>query len=190
MSGYPDDPRGPDDRDGTDRREARDERTVSAARAATSVPGLFLILNGLLGLLLAGLSVPLVIQPELPIKFARDMVANQPPGPDRQELEQKLDDAEREIQQNRGAAQIQNALQVGLLAVCNLLAVLGGFAMRSLGSYGLSMTGAIVSIVPIVTGCCCTGCPFGLWALVVLVRPEVKAGFAAKRGAPASPDSY
>jgi hypothetical protein len=187
MSGYSDEPREFDDRD--DRRGGgRDEQTVAAARAAIAAPAIFIILNGLLGLALAAiLSVPMVFQPEMFIKMLRDMVAQQPQGPDRQDAEKKLDDAEKQIQQNRAATQIQNAVQLGVLAVGNLLAVLGGFAMRSLGSYGLGMTGAIVSVIPCVTGCCCTGMPFGIWALVVLLRPEVKAGYAAKRRLAASP---
>lgn len=194
MSGYSDDPRDRDDRDydrDDDRQGRNPEQTLAAARGAVAVPGLFLILNGLFGLLVVAIfSVPMVFQPELYIKTMRDFVAQQPAGPQRQDMERQLDDAEKQIQQNRTAIQIQNAVQLGILAVGNLLALLGGFAMRALGSYGLSMTGAIVSIIPVVTGCCCTGMPLGIWALVVLLRPEVKAGFAAKRRLGRSPDSY
>ena len=190
MSGYPDDREydRDDDRDGRDRDRGNPDR---AARAATAAPGTFLILNGLFGLVcVAGLSVPMVFQPELLIKVLRDAIAQQPNGPERRDAEQKVDDAEKEIQQNRVAGQIQNAIQLGVLGIGNLLAVLAGFAMRGLGSYGLSVTGAVVSIIPILTGCCCTGFPFGVWALVVLMRPEVKAGFAARRRASQSPDAY
>lgn len=198
MSGFPDDARDDyddrdqrDDRD-PDRRGGGDEQTVARARAQVGAPGVFLILNGLLGLVVAAvLFVPMVLQPEMIIKVARDMVVQQPPGPDRQRSEQQLDDAEKQIQQNKTATQIQNAIQLGLVAVASLLAAVGGFAMRSLGNYGLSITGAVVSIIPCLTGCCCTGLPFGVWALVVLVRPEVKAGYAAKRRLAAAPsDRY
>ena len=161
------------------------------ARSATAAPGTLLLLNGLFGLVVVAiLSVPMIFQPEMMVKFARDMVAQQPQGQERQDAEKQLDDADKQIQQDRAAIQIKNALQLSIPAVFNLLAVLGGLAMRSLGSYGMSMTGAIVSIIPVVTGCCCTGMPFGLWALVVLMRPEVKAGFAARRRASFSPDKY
>ena len=197
MSGYPDDrdrDRDDPDRDARERDRGnpdRDALAFATARAATAAPGCFLILNGLFGLLcVAILSVPMIFQPDMMIKAMRDMVVQQPPGPDRQDAEQKLDDAEKQLQQNRAATQIQNGVQLGILAIGNLLAVLGGFAMRALGSYGLSMAGAVVSIIPMVTGCCCTGCVFGLWGLMVLMRPEVKAGFAAKRRASYSPDPY
>jgi hypothetical protein len=185
MSGYRDDP------DRPDRERGDDEREIASARAATAVPGMFLILNGLFGfVVVAILSVPMVFQPELLIKFARDMVAQQPQGQQRQDMEKEVDDAEKELQQNRAPMQLRNAIELGIFAVGNLLAVLSGLAMRALGSYGLSMTGAIVSIVPMVTGCCCTGILFGLWALIVLMRPEVKAGYAARRRTSFSPDKY
>jgi hypothetical protein len=188
MSGYPDDR----DRDDPDRDErerdrdrgdgARDERAVATARAATSAPGTFLILNGLFGMVVAAaLSVPMIFQPEMIVQFARDMVANQPQGQQRKDTEDKLDEQEKFIQQNRVAVQIENAIKLGILAAGSLIGVVGGFAMRSLGSYWLSMTGSIVSIIPCITGCCCTGIPFGIWALVVLVRQDVKDGFAARR---------
>jgi hypothetical protein len=185
MSGYP------DDRDRPDRDRGDDEREIAAARAATAVPGTFLMLNGLFGLVfVAILSDPMIFQPEMLIQSLRDLAAQQPQGKERQDMEKKIDEAEQNIKQNRGAMQIQNTIQLGILAVGNLLAVIGGLAMRALGSYGLSVTGSLVSVLPIVTGCCCTGIPFGLWALVVLMRPEVKAGYAARRRASFSPDRY
>ena len=192
MSGYPDDRDRDDRRDDPDRDERerdrdrgddpRDARTVATARAATSAPGTFLILNGLFGMVVAAaLSVPMIFQPEMIVQFARDMVANQPQGQQRKDTEAKLDEQEKFIQQNRVAVQIENTIKLGILAVGSLIGAVGGFAMRSLGSYWLSMTGAIVTIIPCITGCCCTGIPFGIWALVVLVRQDVKDGFAARR---------
>ena len=49
---------------------------------------------------------------------------------------------------------------------------------------------AAVTVIPVLTGCCCTGFLFGIWAMLVLMRPEVKAGFAARRRAARSPDGY
>ena len=56
--------------------------------------------------------------------------------------------------------------------------------MKSLGSYGWGLAASIVSLIPIATGCICTGMPFGLWGLIVLLNADVKAGFAAARGVP------
>lgn len=190
MSGYSDDY----DRDrGDDRgRRGGPERALEDARRALSAPGLFVILNALFGLfVVALLSIPMVIRPEMLVDTMRNILANQPQGQQRKEQEEKLDELEREIQQNKAALQMENTIKLGVAVVCNLIALVGGLAIRSVGSYGLGMTGAIVSIVPCVTGCCVTGMPFGIWALVVLVRPEVKEGFAAKRRlASGPPDQY
>ncbi|VTR90768.1 Uncharacterized protein OS=Myxococcus stipitatus (strain DSM 14675 / JCM 12634 / Mx s8) GN=MYSTI_01649 PE=4 SV=1 [Gemmata massiliana] len=189
---YDNDPdRAERERGSDDGRSERDSRVVEKARAKVGAPGMFLILNGLFGLVVvAVLSVPLVFQPEMVVKAGRDLAVQQPPGPDRQNLEQQMDEAEKEIQQNRTALQIKNLVQLGILALGNLLAIVGGFRMRGLGSYGLSMAGAIASLIPILTGCCCTGTVFGLWSLIVLLQPDVKAGFAARRRAAYSPDRY
>lgn len=63
----------------------------------------------------------------------------------------------------------------GLIAVVKLLlGFFGGRALIRLGSYGWAMAGAIATVVPL------DGClslifvPFGIWALVVLQKPEVK----------------
>jgi len=49
--------------------------------------------------------------------------------------------------------------------------------MRRLESYGLVMTGTIISMVPCISPCCCVGLPIGIWVLVVLSKPEVKSAF-------------
>lgn len=70
----------------------------------------------------------------------------------------------------------------GLIAVAKMvLGFFGGRALMRLGSYGWAMAGAIATVVPL------DGClslifvPFGVWALVVLQKPEVK--WAMRRNA-------
>ena len=56
--------------------------------------------------------------------------------------------------------------------------VFGSLKMMKLQSRGLAVTTAIVSMIPCLTGCCCIiGLPFGIWAMVVLNKPEVKSSF-------------
>jgi len=55
------------------------------------------------------------------------------------------------------------------------LILFGSIKMKNLQSYGLSMTAAILSIT---CNCCCPiGWGAGIWALVVLADPKVKAAF-------------
>lgn len=61
----------------------------------------------------------------------------------------------------------------------NAFIVFGGLKMRSAQSYPVAMAAAILSVVPCCfNGCCCiSSMPVGIFALVVLMKPEVKASF-------------
>lgn len=52
-------------------------------------------------------------------------------------------------------------------------------AVKMLGGekIGLAKTAAILAVVPLSSCCFVLGIPFGIWALVVLRKPEVKAAF-------------
>lgn len=63
------------------------------------------------------------------------------------------------------------------LFLINGLAFLGALKMKNLQSYGLANTGAILSLIPCCGPCVCLGIPLGIWALVVLRKPEVRAAF-------------
>jgi hypothetical protein len=57
---------------------------------------------------------------------------------------------------------------------------IGASRMAALQGYNLSMAAAIVALVPCLSPCCVLTLPFGIWALVVLAKPEVKAAFAGR----------
>ena len=57
------------------------------------------------------------------------------------------------------------------------LILFGALKMQKLRSYGWAMTASILAILPCVSPCCLVGLPIGIWALVILSKPEVKAQF-------------
>jgi hypothetical protein len=61
--------------------------------------------------------------------------------------------------------------------VMDALVIIGAINMLRVGSFGLAITGAIVSAIPCASPCCILGIPFGIWALVVLNDADVKAAF-------------
>ncbi len=62
--------------------------------------------------------------------------------------------------------------------IAGVAIIFGSVKMMKLQSRGLAMTAAIISMIPCLTGCCCIiGLPFGIWAMVVLNKPEVKSSF-------------
>jgi hypothetical protein len=60
---------------------------------------------------------------------------------------------------------------VGVMA--NAVMIFGALEMLKGGSYGWSMTAAIMVMLPC-SVCCCVGLAPGIWAVVVLNKPEVK----------------
>ncbi len=58
-----------------------------------------------------------------------------------------------------------------------ILILMGGLKMKQLQNHGLAMAASILAILPCTDPCCCIGLPLGIWALVVLNRPEVKDAF-------------
>lgn len=84
-----------------------------------------------------------------------------------------------------GAADPGAALGMGIGAAMYLVWALfaavcfaGALRMKSLKSYGFAMTSAVIAIVPCATyACCMLFFPFGIWAMIVLMKPEVKSQF-------------
>jgi hypothetical protein len=72
---------------------------------------------------------------------------------------------------------------VAVHLLCSLLILLGSIQMLRFRSYGLAVTASILAAIPCITcsACCGVGEGIGIWALVVLMNPEVRAAFAAMR---------
>ena len=69
-------------------------------------------------------------------------------------------------------------LPLNLLAlVMSVVTLMAGIRMLQRRSYGLVMTGVIIGMLPCLSAGCCTGLPFGIWALVVLSNEEVRKSF-------------
>jgi hypothetical protein len=54
---------------------------------------------------------------------------------------------------------------------------MGAGKMKRLESYGFAMAVSIIAMIPCISPCCLIGLPMGIWALVVLLDPNVKAAF-------------
>jgi hypothetical protein len=86
-----------------------------------------------------------------------------------------------------GNAQQQMAQEVGrviglaitgVLFVKDLFIIYAARKMQVLQSYGVALTGAILSVIPCCgSPCFVLGIPFGIWALVVLNDESVKSAF-------------
>jgi hypothetical protein len=63
--------------------------------------------------------------------------------------------------------------------VAGAFVLFAALKLKNLESRGLAMAGAIVAMIPCISPCCCLGLPVGIWALVVMNRPDVSASFRA-----------
>ncbi len=84
----------------------------------------------------------------------------------------------------RGGEGIPNMLSGGIGIMFSIIGLvmavvvfMGASKMKNAESYGFAMAAAIIAMIPCVSPCCLLGLPLGIWALVVLLKPEVKAAF-------------
>jgi hypothetical protein len=86
--------------------------------------------------------------------------------------------AEALAQQQEGSKLLPNLWSFAIFAA-NALVIYGALQMKNASNYTLAWLAAIIATVPCCfTGCCCiTSMPAGIFAIVVLMRPEVKALF-------------
>ena len=69
-----------------------------------------------------------------------------------------------------------------VMFVLSIVVLWGGISMARRRNYGLAMTATIMGMIPCVGPCFgCSSIPFAIWALVILLKPEVKAVFEANR---------
>ena len=61
--------------------------------------------------------------------------------------------------------------------IVGVIVLIGAAKMQKLQNYQFALTASIVAMVPCISPCCVFGLPFGIWALVVLNKPEVKSQF-------------
>lgn len=64
---------------------------------------------------------------------------------------------------------------IGILVAAFI--IYAALKMKELNQWGLAMAASILAMIPCISPCCIIGLPIGIWCLVVLTKPEVKAAF-------------
>lgn len=82
--------------------------------------------------------------------------------------------SERYTEFYEGAAGIASSF-VGILVAAFIIYV--SLKMKELNQWGLCVAASVLAMIPCISPCCIIGLPIGIWCLVVLMRPEVKAAF-------------
>lgn len=157
---------------------------VAAARERVQIPGMFLIAVGVLNLLVClytgfetvrGALVPAEKMHADALENAERIAELVPAMRDR--LLESIAETTPEAMKTQALLQFGGTTVVLLLGA--LLIILGGVRMMMLRSFGLAVLAAIVAATPCISpcGCCCMGNLIGLWALVVLLSPDVRMAF-------------
>lgn len=146
-------------------------------KARITPPAISLIVIGILNLFFALYmvlnSVFTTVMPAEKLK-AQQMSIYQSLPPALQEDADKKSASEMKVQ-----AMIVNWPLTLFSLLASVLPIAGGIRMLSLKSYALGLCGAICAAIPCmsITACCGLGEGIGIWAIVVLLNPEVKAAF-------------
>ena len=67
-------------------------------------------------------------------------------------------------------------IRAGISLLAYALVMVGAVSMMRLERWGLALTAGILVMLPC-TCCCCLGIPAGIWAVIVLNRPDVRGAF-------------
>lgn len=73
-----------------------------------------------------------------------------------------------------------NLLLTILGLLISLLVVAGGIAMLNQKLWALALVASILTMIPCFGPCCGLFLPIGVWALIVLMKPEVKQAMAGR----------
>jgi hypothetical protein len=67
---------------------------------------------------------------------------------------------------------------VGLISIAaSPIIIFGGIQMLRARRYSIALWAALLALIPLTSVCCIPGIPIGIWALIVLRNPEVRAAF-------------
>ena len=61
--------------------------------------------------------------------------------------------------------------------IVGLVIFMGAMKMKNLQSHSLAVTVSVLAMIPCISPCCLLGIPIGIWSLIVLMNPDVKAAF-------------
>jgi hypothetical protein len=161
-----------DEDDGGDRGDIR--RTIENAKGMVKGPAIGLIVTGVLAIILSLVSLLGVSGIPEGIEAERKKIDTNTDMPADQKKMSKdiLDFYEKYLP--------TIVIGSGILGIGGgALTILGGVRMMGLKSAGLTKTGAILSMIPCTGACCPLGLGFGIWAIMVLGKPDVKEAYRA-----------
>jgi hypothetical protein len=145
----------------------------SRAADKTNLPGMFLIMVGVVNLLAAlYLGINGVLAMMLPAEQFERMYT--------EEQKKQFQEVGLTLEQLKDISGAICLIGGAFVLVAAFVTIAGGARMRALKSYGLAMTGSLLAAIPCISplGCCLVGEVVGLWALLVLMSADVRSAFS------------
>jgi len=143
------------------------------AAAKLKLPATILIVFAILGLLMTAVSPftkKMMVDLSITVTEKLFELTQQPmPAQTRDQLE---------ASRNQGFGLSDGFMMVMSLAT-NAVMLIGALKMKNLESWGFALASAILVMLPCGSCCCCLGLGVGIWAAVLLSKPEIKGAFRA-----------
>lgn len=169
----------PDDSPFPDGKRPRDvtlEELEAYVRHVVKTPAIGLLIVGLSGFALIATAFAMRDDPERIWEIGRGIIA---PAADDTAAEKASRDEFLERVLSLGLRPIPAALSILTCA----LTVLGGWSLLTLGNRTLARLGAVAAVLPMLSPCCFPfGALFGIWSILVLLRPEVLIYYRERPG--------
>lgn len=168
-----DDPR--DDRDDEPARdEDREDRVIRRAKEKIKAPAILLLIVGCCGAIASLMNVPGLFTLDAQIKQVEDEWDKDPNLKDDQKKEMK-----RILNDMNGPIKVGVPMWIVFSLGVSALSIFASIRIMNLKSRGLGILATVLAMIPCFNLCCWMGLPSGIWVLIVMGKPEVKAGFAA-----------
>lgn len=93
------------------------------------------------------------------------------------QLEQQMNEMSKQLNLGPpGPAAMHRRLNAAFAAY-SVIILVANIQMLRLRMYGLAVVGCFLPMLNLGSNCCCLGVPIGIWAFIVLMRPDVRAAF-------------
>lgn len=153
-----------------------DDAIIRRAKDAVKGPAIGLIVMAVLGVISIPLGVYQIYSLPKELEKAKLEFDKNP--------EMKADEKQKAkeiVDMIENGAKVVLPASIGLNVIIALISGISGFKLLNLNSPGFVKFGSIMTLLPCSGICCILNLIFGIWPLVTIGKPEVKAGFAAMK---------
>ena len=166
-----------DDRDSRDdrRNDRRPEDIVAIAKAKVKAPAILMLIAGIITVLMLAYNIVDSVGKDQLAEFQkeRQQAENDPKMDDNtKKMVKPIYDFFENVLVN--IIPFQPALW-GISGLVALVTIVGSIRLMNLSGSGWPRAAAILNMITCFSGCCLIGLPVGIWVLIVLGNPDVKA---------------